>query len=532
MTKKLYAVSFSLTKICSYTEFLNNNMNLKKSLHKNFKLIRILVKFSHSCCVLTICSKMISFVSIVIFWISNAETFLVVDNTGNFSHLVDGVSKVIDEIFINNSETANFMSPNSSSSSSFLIKDFKDALGLKAFQNPKVVYRHEFASNDMTFQSRKRRMTVFLAENLQDFKREHAVIKPGFFKFNGFFLILLMNGRIFEIETIFKLLWKIQIYNVIVMFEENNEVLVYTFFPFNAMKCDDTTPFLINKIVDGNFLNGSENIFPDKMENLFNCPIRLSTAEHEVPFVNVAKLSNDSYKLEGLDITFLNILAEKLNFKIEFTSFAKESYIFENGTMSGAFKVLSDGRADMTISSWYLKPNRLRFFDSTTTYSYDSLVFLVPPGAKLTPFEKLIYPFTSVVWFMVLGVFLVGFVVIQILKRQKPSVKNFIFGTRVKHPILNMFSGFIGGVQKVLPKRNFARFLLMSFLMYSIVVRTLYQASYFQLIKSDKTSKIVQTIDEIIRKDFKIYIMPGNDDLLVGIPELKKRLHYSNRKLE
>ena len=440
------------------------------------------------------------------------------------SQLALGIHEVIDKLFGNYSETANFMSNDPNKSSSFMIGDFKDALATKAFRNPKVVYRHEFSSHVFKNKNRKRRAIVFLAENFQDFTVEHKTITTELFRFYGIFIVALINGKIPEIDDIFRLMWKIQIYNVIVMFEENNEVLVYTFFPFNAMKCDDTTPVLINKIINGNFLNGPENIFPDKMTNLFNCQVRLSAPENEVPFVNVTKLSNGSYELEGLDVTLLNTLAEKLNFKIALTYFSDENYIFDNQTMADAFKVLLDEGADISIGNWYLKLKRSQLFDATTTYSYDSLVFLVPPGAKLTPFEKLIFPFTSVVWCMVLGVFLVGFVVIQILKQQKLSVKNFIFGTRVKHPILNMFSGFIGGMQNILPRRNFARFLLMCFLLYSLVVRTLYQALYFQLFQSEKTRRTVQTIDEIVSKNYKIYVMEGNEDLLQQVEAFKGRL--------
>ena len=439
------------------------------------------------------------------------------------NQLALAVNKVIVKALANYSETVYFMSPDPRKLNSNLIRDFQHDVMAKAFSNQKVVYRQELTSNVLTTLRHKRRMMVFLAENFEDFVNEHKTIKSEIFMFHGLYVVVLVNGRILEIKNIFKLMWTIQIYNVIVMFEENNEVLVYTFFPFNAMKCDDTTPVLINRIFDGNFLNGSENIFPDKMENLFNCPVRLSMSMSAQPFIIPTFFSNGSYKLEGGEVEFIETLAKILNFKIKITFLGDEGYIYENGSAAGSYKALLDGEADISMGNWAMKQIRLNFFDCTNSYSILNYVLLVPPGARFTPFENLICPFAPTVWGLVLVVYLFGFGIIIIIRRQKVAFRNFVFGSQVQHPMLNMFSGFIGGMQTILPRKNFARFLLMCFLLYSLVIRTLYQASYFQIIKSGKEHKPVQSINEIVQKDFKIYVSHGNADILYSVDAIKKR---------
>lgn len=165
-----------------------------------------------------------------------------------------------------------------------------------------------------------------------------------------------------------------------------------------------------------------------------------------------------------------------------------------------------DGKADLTAADWGLLVDRLKFFEASTSYSNDKMIFVVPPGRDFTAFEKLVYPFKLHTWLMVAAFSAVGFFVIFIIKRRSKFTQNFVFGTGVSNPYLNMFIGFIGGSQHILPQRNFARFLLIMFLMCSLISRTLYQGSLFQLMKSNKHHKEVQTIDEMVAKDFRIFV--------------------------
>jgi hypothetical protein len=118
---------------------------------------------------------------------------------------------------------------------------------------------------------------------------------------------------------------------------------------------------------------------------------------------------------------------------------------------------------------------------------------------------------------------LTGFLVIFIVSRRSKIVQNFVYGRNVKDPTLNLFIGFIGGSQTVLPGRNFARFLLMSFLMYLLVIRTLYQGSYFKLLQSENKHKSVQSIEEMIEKNFTFYVSVGNFEFFKDTEWLKNR---------
>lgn len=50
----------------------------------------------------------------------------------------------------------------------------------------------------------------------------------------------------------------------------------------------------------------------------------------------------------------------------------------------------------------------------------------------------------------------------------------------------------------------------MMFILFSIVKRTLYQGILFQFIQADDRNKEVQSIDELVSKDFKVFMMPSS----------------------
>jgi len=99
----------------------------------------------------------------------------------------------------------------------------------------------------------------------------------------------------------------------------------------------------------------------------------------------------------------------------------------------------------------------------------------------------------------------------------------------VKYRCLNMLIGAVGGSQPVLPKRNFARFILMMFLLYALVIRTLYQGSYFKLLKSNRPKRKVQSIDEMVEKDFKFYVSNEVAELFQATAAVEER--YTDKKL-
>lgn len=434
-------------------------------------------------------------------------------NFKKFSSLAACVNEIIAEAFTIDVDTVTFILPESKYF--FEVDDFKDELFKKISAKPNVAIHQELVSKLIDSPSRlQRRYIILLINSFKDFLKAFKVLSPELFRFNGYCIIALVNGEISEIEQMFSLLWNNQIYNVIVLFRnDDNAVLIKTFMPFNSEKCNDTTPVVINVFKDGKFVNGIKLLFPKKMKNLHNCPVRVSISNTTEPPVITDKFTNGSYHLKGRDINLIKTLSRTLNFKIDYSYIGIEGFIYENGTSEGPLKSLLIGESDLSISDWILKKNRLKFFDFTTSYIFLQVILVVPPGRDYTTFEKLIFPFSITLWISILLCFFVGILVIYVVKFRSKATRNFVFGTGVKNPYLNIIVGFLGGSQRVLPKQNFARFLLMIFLMYSLVMRTVYQGSYYKILQSSNRKSEIQSIDEMIAQDFRFYIFLGLTDV-------------------
>lgn len=441
----------------------------------------------------------------------------------DFKILAQAVRGVIVEVISRkkSSQTINLITPGDSET--LKASDFKTELLTSFLINSTNVFRQDLSAKATLLRSHRKNSVVFLVQSFRDFEEHLKLISTDFFKLNGSYIIVLLSGRISAIKKIFRLSWQMQIYNIIVMYEEYKEVFVESFMPFNSNTCDDITPIRMNIFTKGKFLHGSQNIFVNKMNNFHQCPIRVSIANASEPFVGAHVSKNGSVELYGPEVDLLRTLAESLNFRVNFTFIGKEGYVDENGTSDGALKALIENDADISLANWWLKPSRLKFFDTTIAYASEQIVFHVPPADKFTALEKLFYPFTIGAWFLVVLSFCFGAAVIFVVKFCPKYLQLLILGSHPQHPVFNMVVGFIGQTYKTLPKGNLSRFLLAMFLMYCIVVRSFYQGSFVRLLQSNKRHKEIQTIDEIMQGDYTFYVFKGSADILQGTLDPSKR---------
>lgn len=166
--------------------------------------------------------------------------------------------------------------------------------------------------------------------------------------------------------------------------------------------------------------------------------------------------------------------------------------------------------ADFTIGMFTITFLRSQFMTSSELYFSVPFILIVPPGLPFSSFEKLFRPFSLAVWISLLSVFIIAAIVVTVIKFQKIAVRNFVFGSKNMSPYMNILSVFVGGTLSRLPGSNFARYLLAAFLLFSIVKRTLYQGALFKFLQAEDGTKQIQTIDELVEKNMKVYMMPSS----------------------
>lgn len=139
-------------------------------------------------------------------------------------------------------------------------------------------------------------------------------------------------------------------------------------------------------------------------------------------------------------------------------------------------------------------------------YFYNPVVFLIPPGEPYTDVEKMFLMFDIYVWMYLVSTFVIAIFVIQIINKTPKFVQYFVYGRGITTPTMNMIAAFMGIGQQKLPERNSARILLITFIFFSLVIRTCYQSTLFTFLQSTNTKKEVQTINELIENNFTFVI--------------------------
>jgi len=365
--------------------------------------------------------------------------------------------------------------------------------------------------------NRRKYCNFILVENFAGFEQFNKKLTTELFRYDGYFVVILLNGCISEMSEIFKVFGDKQVYNADVVCADVESAFVWTFFPFSQQKCGNIEPKLLMKVNKHLTTNALKDFFPLKVEDLYGCPVKVAVAADIEPFIFVEKFDNGTFRLYGRDIEMLIVLSELINFQIDYVFIGFDGVFDDNFTATGGFRELSEGRADLLIGDYWLKENRLSVFDATNAYTIQPVAFVLPKSSKLSSLEKLIKPFSKASWMLILAGFSIGsFVIFTIRKFTSSSAQSFVFGSNNKSPYINMLIGIFGGSQRILPNTNFARFLLMMLLIKCLILRSMYQGFLFDILQKNQYHKQPQTIDEIFDQNYEIYVEKGSEDYLTG----------------
>lgn len=375
-------------------------------------------------------------------------------------------------------------------------------------------------------ENRLKIFNLFLLDKIETFRKLSLNIVPRYFKFSGFYLFVLINGKTPEHDEIFKTMWKLNIFNVNLVYQDFDTVSIATFMPFApGTSCSNTSPVIFNQFSNGSFKCNNCLMFPEKFKNLQNCPIKIITFDDNLSVFKHETL-NGAYELQGYEMQMLHVLSTSLNFKKQITFLeipVAWGFILQNGTATGALAELQKKEQEIGIGNYFLKPNRLNVLDSSVTYYSFPLVFIIPPAARLSTLKKLLQPFGETVWILMLLTYLTGLLVICFINIRLRRVKSFVYGTGVKHPMTNMLKIILGSSQPKLPKRNFSRFLFMMFSIFCLVQRGIYQGSLYIFLQTDGLEKEMHTLDEMIDNNYEFYMYQSHSDIFENLPRIQKQ---------
>lgn len=192
----------------------------------------------------------------------------------------------------------------------------------------------------------------------------------------------------------------------------------------------------------------------------------------------------------------------------------------------GAIKMVMDKQANMTLGYFTTTATRNWFMTSSYVYYSSNMIWVVPPGRLTTSLEKLLHPFQVSVWIMFLITLILSFLFVAIVSRLSKIAHDFWFGRGIASPSLNIVNLTLVGSLNKLPKRHFARVVLVFFMFYCFLIQNSYKGELFKFMRMPSYDPEAQSVDEMIARGFHFYILKSSREQLAQMPKVLSRGHF------
>lgn len=433
--------------------------------------------------------------------------------TTDSSELIEIVQEILKSESINRVTCVTVLTPGNDSIT-LESEDFLEKL-IKVLSDSRTVLLVN--ENSMKQLSKKKvPLSLIYLNSIEDFKRIVVNFSASRFHYGGFYIILFQNGTEEEVAEIFWILWELYIHNINLIRSDNKTILVETFIPFSPQKCNCTDVTRVAEYENEEFNRKPSDFFPKKFLNFYNCSLNLVTFASLAPSVLKRNFINGSFELYGRDIEVMKMLKTELNFYPNITylhEYGSWGALYSNGTTTGAMGRAARRETDLTWGNLNLKRDRTLIMDFSFGYYLETLIFVIPRGEPYNPFIKLLRPFSKFVWIALTGVVILCILVILFLSFQPRKVRDFVYGERINGPFMNVLIAVYGGSQNTLPAFNFARSILMMFLLFCLVFRSVYQGSLYQFLQSNDNKPELSSIEEMSEHDFRFFMITSYDDM-------------------
>lgn len=249
--------------------------------------------------------------------------------------MTDGIKDIVNRFFSKRTHTINILH---ASQNNDTVND--DTINEVLYHFPKTLtFRCE---NYLHYHQIKRTRinNIFIVDTYESFKKILELMDPFHFNYSGYYLIVMTTycEDQYQIMTkMFNDLWKNYIVNSNIYWhtpQNEDEAILYTYFPYNKFYCGETFPIQQNHFREGEWIHKSGNFYPNKMKNLYQCPLTVAVIE-TAPFMMTFKDENGTLHVDGIDGVLLRILSQIMNFKIQVEIFESQGTITPN-TSTGA----------------------------------------------------------------------------------------------------------------------------------------------------------------------------------------------------
>ncbi|XP_075158056.1 glutamate [NMDA] receptor subunit 1-like [Haematobia irritans] len=359
---------------------------------------------------------------------------------------------------------------------------------------------------------------------------------------NGFFLLIYtgQHGDFMSISrNIFRRLFYLYVINVNILVMVGKNAYIYTYFPFRAEKCHSSEPELFMSfggIENNRDFSEIKTVFSDKIANMNACPMTILTWDYP-PYVFVKRdLETRKLSLGGVEGSLIQTMSDKMNFTIRIKKVPKYNVgeVYRNGTVTGAMGMIVNQEGNITILAYVYNKERADVMLASSSYLTTRYVLGIPPGKKLTPFERLAKPFHRNLWICFGCSLLIAVILIYLLRFfGKKGLLKLVLGESSRTPLTNLLSTLFGiPINYRVQNGKFARYLLALWMIYTFVMRSVYTGELFRILHDGRAHNDARTIQDIVDENYTIYTFTSIADVIRHTqPKANMRPLYTLRQI-
>ncbi|XP_055858450.1 uncharacterized protein LOC129920930 [Episyrphus balteatus] len=365
---------------------------------------------------------------------------------------------------------------------------------------------------------------VFIVDSTEAFRTLFRYFVDTPFERHYRFLIFLTKfspgGYFYHLAEIFKLCYQFDIIDVSVVSDRGDlgfEIYIYHLFAAHLCRRYFPEPLITFDLDPENL---QFEIFPNKLKNLFGCPFKVSARIYPPYFTFIGNKTNpepegDWDNISGIEGSLLKFLAETINFSIDLKPFPKERSFFKNNKSSGCFKQIKDRDVDIIVGGFVDSVEGRFGFSPTGQYHNSAFRYIVRGKNYLSSLDRLAKPFSKQTWILVAGFLVVTIVFTSVLKLVRLKIYQIIFGEENQNPVTNILAICLGYSVSRIPRRNFARFILLQMLILTLVLRNAYQGSLYDAFRMDKFAQIPSGLNDLNKWNYTILLPAESSESLM-----------------
>ncbi|CAH2108003.1 unnamed protein product [Euphydryas editha] len=333
---------------------------------------------------------------------------------------------------------------------------------------------------------------LITAGNTNYFTQRFSILaKEPFWNPYGRFLIFIKHLLKEDLRTIFDVLLKYHVIDVVVIDESDTNL--YTYNPFKNYLCGRSYDRIIDYGKCSNSCN--KDLYPHKLvTGLKNCTFRVD-CPHWPPF-SMDPVRNKNINLPGIEQFVFNEISTLEDFKLNY-SYNVDGEIFTivqtNMFVNGPLDSLQKGETDVILGGMLLTQPRTRAFSYISSHlAYaDDIRFLVKKATAVSPWKNIYLEFSVFVWIALLFTFLTYFIFFVLVARPKDLGQVW----------LNMLAYmFLSGTRL---KNSRTRYIIISWIWFAYLINACYQTTLVSITLHPHNFYQVSDVDDIAAYNMK-----------------------------